>query len=167
MRTIILTLILLLSPSIPQAPVAHYRAHAGVQLNDLTVTPGKTVDITMDKLCTTKWGKDARHVTTQMKDNVCLAYGFQPHCYGRDTNEIDHLISRELGGADDLSNIWPQPYNQHPGAHEKDALENRLHKLVCSGSLDLKTAQTEIATDWYAAYLKYVSTGTVIPAVNK
>jgi hypothetical protein len=30
--------------------------------------------------------------------------------------------------------------------------------LVCSGKLDLPTAQHEIATDWIAAYRKYFST---------
>jgi 5-methylcytosine-specific restriction endonuclease McrA len=43
--------------------------------------------------------------------------------------EVDHLISRELGGADATDNLWPQPYTQHPGAHEKDRLENQLHKF--------------------------------------
>jgi hypothetical protein len=35
-------------------------------------------------------------------------------------------------------------------------LEDRLHALVVNGKLDLKTAQREIATDWIAAYKKYV-----------
>jgi hypothetical protein len=34
----------------------------------------------------------------------------------------------------------------------KDALEGKLHKLVCAGELDLKTAQSEIAPDWIEAY---------------
>jgi 5-methylcytosine-specific restriction endonuclease McrA len=68
--------------------------------------------------------------------------------------EIDHLISRELGGDDALENLWPQPYTQHPGAHEKDWLENQLHKEVCNGDITLDEAQKEIKTDWYAAYLK-------------
>jgi hypothetical protein len=38
----------------------------------------------------------------------------------------------------------------------KDRLEDRLHALVIRGKLDLKTAQHEIATDWIAAYKKYV-----------
>jgi hypothetical protein len=67
---------------------------------------------------------------------------------------VDHLISRELGGADMIDNLWPQPYTQHPGAHEKDWLENRLHKDVCSGIISLEEAQQEIRDDWYAAYLK-------------
>jgi hypothetical protein len=35
-------------------------------------------------------------------------------------------------------------------------LEDRLHALVVNGKLDLKTAQREIATDWIAAYKKYI-----------
>jgi hypothetical protein len=39
---------------------------------------------------------------------------------------------------------------------EPDRLEDRLHALVVSSKLDLKTAQREIATDWIAAYKKYI-----------
>jgi hypothetical protein len=67
---------------------------------------------------------------------------------------VDHLIRRELGGADTIENLWPQPYTQHPGAHEKDWLENRLHTDVCSGMMTLDEAQRGIKNDWYAAYLK-------------
>ena len=42
------------------------------------------------------------------------------------------------------------------GYHVKDRLENKLHSMVCKGEIDLKTAQREIATDWIAAYKKYV-----------
>jgi hypothetical protein len=38
----------------------------------------------------------------------------------------------------------------------KDRLEDRLHALVISRKLDLETAQREIATDWIAAYKKYI-----------
>ena len=40
----------------------------------------------------------------------------------------------------------------------KDALEEHLHQMVCSGQLDLSTAQRDIATDWIAAYKKYFHT---------
>jgi hypothetical protein len=53
-----------------------------------------------------------------------------------------------------LRSYITQPWN----AHVKDKLENELHKRVCNGSLDLKTAQQEISTDWIAAYNKYVAT---------
>ena len=40
----------------------------------------------------------------------------------------------------------------------KDALERKLHELVCAGQLDLKTAQGKIASGWIEAYKKYVRT---------
>ena len=41
-------------------------------------------------------------------------------------------------------------------AHVKDKLEDRLHALVCAGKLPIEQAQQEIATDWIAAYEKYL-----------
>jgi hypothetical protein len=69
--------------------------------------------------------------------------------------ELDHLIPLEVGGGNGARNLWPQGYRGKYNAHTKDALENRLHDLVCAGKLDLKVAQTAIATDWIAAYRKY------------
>jgi hypothetical protein len=49
----------------------------------------------------------------------------------------------------------------------KDALERKLHKLVCAGQLDLKTAQREIASDWIEAYNKYIRTSPPAPTVRE
>lgn len=71
--------------------------------------------------------------------------------------EIDHLISLELGGTNEITNLWPQSYLTTPwNAHLKDKLENRLHKLVCNGVITLDTAQKEIREDWTKAYEKYI-----------
>src|SRR5262249_40294394 len=43
----------------------------------------------------------------------------------------------------------------------------KLHKLVCAGRLDLKTAQREIASDWIEAYKKYVRTRPPAPVVHE
>jgi hypothetical protein len=146
-----LLLLCLAWPGQPQR--AHYGRHDSALLPDLKATPGVITSLTKEQICSTKWGQDERHVTPSMKDQVCVAYGLKPHCYGRETNEIDHLISRELGGDDDVKNLWPQPYFQHPSAHEKDTVENWLHKQVCSGKLTLSEAQTRIREDWYSVYL--------------
>ena len=69
--------------------------------------------------------------------------------------EIDHLISLELGGSNDITNLWPEPYAGRWNARVKDNLENRLHRLVVNGELDLRTAQRVISHDWIAAYKKY------------
>ena len=76
--------------------------------------------------------------------------------------EIDHLISRELGGADDIKNLWPECYEpvnknrgkQSDGAHKKDRLENELHKRVCTprSMTLLRGYQTKMASDWIALY---------------
>ena len=73
--------------------------------------------------------------------------------------EVDFLITPGLGGADDIRNLWPEPYSSTVwNAHVKDALEDRLHDMVCAGQLDLSTAQHDIATDWISAYKKYFHT---------
>jgi hypothetical protein len=49
--------------------------------------------------------------------------------------------------------LWPEPHDRpgFPGSQTKDGIENRLHDLVCSGRLDLATAQRAIATNWQTA----------------
>jgi hypothetical protein len=68
---------------------------------------------------------------------------------------VDHLIPLELGGSNRLGNLWPEPYDIVWNARVKDRLENRMHKMVCAGELDLATAQRAIAADWVAAYRRY------------
>jgi hypothetical protein len=150
-----------------------YRIHpgTGVLLNNLALTPGSVRTIDKRQVCEGGSTKQFRHTTEAMKREVYALYGVDksktlvpeknavPPLY-----EIDHLISLELGGADEVENLWPQPYYQHPGAHEKDRLENEFHKMVCAGRMDLMEAQREIATDWYAAYLKTFKT---LPASAK
>lgn len=72
--------------------------------------------------------------------------------------EIDHFVPLELGGSNDISNLWPESYVMPWGAHIKDEVEDRLKALVCAGTLTLAEAQTAIRTDWIAAYHKYVAT---------
>lgn len=63
--------------------------------------------------------------------------------------EEDHLISLEIGGSPtDPANLWPEHYSLPNGAHQKDLIENYLHKLVCAGTLTLRDAQTAIRGDW-------------------
>jgi hypothetical protein len=153
------------------AQQAQYQHNGAALLPDLQVTPGKVAITDKNTVCTTKWGKDERHVTPAMKKQAYAEYGTAPGkgvCVRKTHTsangkvvtegcEVDHLISRELGGADAVENLWPQPYTQHPGAHEKDWLENELHKEVCNkkgATITLEEAQQEITADWYAAYLK-------------
>ena len=71
--------------------------------------------------------------------------------------EEDHLISLELGGSPTSpANLWPEPYLIANGARTKDTLENALHRLVCARIIPLRVAQKAIATNWLAAYSRYV-----------
>ena len=122
---------------------------------DPVLTPGVARPLTQVQVCAVKWGKDARHVTAEMKVIVATSYGLKRAdvvAYGKGPCcEFDHLISRELGGADDVKNLWPQPWAE---AKKKDQLENWLHVQVCSSKMTLADAQQQIATNWVAAYKK-------------
>jgi hypothetical protein len=105
-----------------------------------TITPGATRPLTRAQICSTAWGRDVRHVTTSMKREIAKRYGLAfPVPY---KVEWDHLIPRELGGADDVRNLWPQPWTD--ARTIKDPEENRLHKLVCQGLLSLSAAQDQM-----------------------
>jgi len=142
--------ILLVVALVAAAQEAHYRVGTGALLNDVTVTPGAVRTTDAKAVCGGGSTKQFRHTTEAMKNRVYAQYGAKKKpgiCC-----EVDHLISLELGGADDVKNLWPQPYEPRPGAHEKDAVENWLHREVCSGRIPLAKAQHDIATDWFAVY---------------
>jgi hypothetical protein len=123
-------------------------------------TPGHATYHTTAQVCAIKSTKDERNVPDSEKQAVYESYGIsrcQGYCSGPQGCEIDHLISLELGGANTSDNLWPQPYDGDWSAHDKDRLENKLHQMVCKDkTITLTEAQKEIATDWVAAYKKYI-----------
>ena len=70
---------------------------------------------------------------------------------------MDHLVPLELGGSNDIGNLWPEVAEPRPGFHEKDKVENYLHEQVCSGAISLKQAQAEIAGNWPPAWVAYLA----------
>ena len=63
----------------------------------------------------------------------------------------------ELGGSNDIANLWPEPYSGTEwNARKKDVLENKLHKLVCDKTITLQKAQHDISSNWITAYKLYV-----------
>ena len=71
--------------------------------------------------------------------------------------EIDHIVSLELGGSNDISNLYPEKADAKPaGYHVKDTLENELHRRLCHGDpplkMTLRTAQRRIASNWQKLY---------------
>lgn len=123
---------------------------------DPVLTPGAI--LTTDPAVVSKPGyaKSVRSVTEETKQAAYRRYNVIPTA-GQHF-EVDHLISLELGGSNDIENLWPEPYWGDWNAHQKDALENRLHNLVAAGRMSLPDAQTAIRSDWIAAYGKYCPT---------
>lgn len=127
----------------------------GCQINgalpDSACTPGAIIaTATKEQVCQPGYARNVRDVPTQEKDQVYAEYGIRSHRPGQ--YEVDHLISLELGGSNDIANLWPQAAEPRPGFHEKDKVENYLHDRVCSGALSLAQAQEEIATNWLDVY---------------
>src|SRR6202047_4785421 len=123
---------------------------------DQQLTPGDTFEVTAQDLCVPGYSKKVRSVSAEMKREVYQEYGITAH--GPGDYEVDHLISLELGGSNSIKNLWPESHRTSPwNAQVKDRLEDKLHELVCSGQLDLKTAQQAIASNWIEAYKTYGS----------
>jgi hypothetical protein len=118
------------------------------------LTPGAVRPLSVTEVCSTRWGRDVRKVTQAMKQHVAAAYGVRWADHAR--YEFDHLIPRSLAGADDELNLWPQAWALPYGAHQKDLLENELHRRVCAGSMTLPAAQQAIRSDWQDAFRRYV-----------
>jgi Metal binding domain of Ada len=122
---------------------------------DSKLTPGDVLEVTKEDICTPGYSKKVRDVPQAVKEKAYAEYGItsrQPREY-----EVDHLISLELGGSNSIKNLWPESYLTEPwNARVKDTLENKLHKMICDGTIDIKVAQQAIASDWIGAYKKYV-----------
>ena len=144
------------------ATAAHGLALAG-DLPDHRMTPGAiNPNVTQANIsrtvCAKGYSKTIRppaHLTNRLKKQQIREYGYadrNPKHY-----EEDHLIPLSIGGApEDRRNLWPEPRQSEWGADKKDQFEFVLYKMVCAHEIALADAQREIATDWIAAWKKYV-----------
>ena len=131
------------------------RCHArdGGQLPDPHCTPG-SVDPAVTQatigstICRAGYTAKVRPSTSQTGrakyDIAYPAYRIPRH----DTSELDHLVSLELGGSNDITNLWPEV---GPLPNPKDKVENALHRAVCEGKVPLRAAQRAIAGNWLTA----------------
>jgi hypothetical protein len=134
-------------------------------LPDHALTPGAIdTEITQENIqqtvCIKGYTKTVRppaSYTNKLKKRQIREYGYD------DTNpkhyEEDHLIPLSIGGnPKNPRNLWPEPRKSEWGASKKDQLEFVMYKMVCINEIKLKVAQDQIASDWIAAYKKYVHT---------
>jgi Putative zinc-finger len=131
-------------------------ASRALSIPNASLTPGAAILASRNQVCSAP-NPNNRAVPASLERQVFAEYGIsgaQTRAY-----EVDYLITPALGGADDIHNLWPQSYSETVwNARVKDALEQRLHDLVCEGEVDLTTAQRDISADWIAAYKKYFRT---------
>ena len=130
-------------------------------LPDHRRTPGVTnPDVTPETIEQTICNRSGWHTsdirppssyTNNLKTKQIGEYGYADK--DESHYEEDHLIALQVGGhPKDEHNLWPESYNTHPNAHDKDRVENYLNMIICAREIDLRTGQKEIATDWNALY---------------
>lgn len=145
------------------APSCAYRL--GGALPDHKCTPGlvnrdvtqKTIHST---ICVSGWTTTVRPSSSVTSREKTVSMGQYGSTGSASAYEYDHLIPLELGGAvNDPRNLWPEPHSAlvtssngtvtaQEGAYMKDAVENKLKRLVCNGSMSLSAARTIMRTDW-------------------
>jgi hypothetical protein len=121
------------------------------------LTPGATRPVRLADICSQRESDLDPTVSPSVQKIVFTEYGIAD-APSKDY-QVDYLINPQLGGTDDIRNLWPQPYGTTVwNARAKDALEGRLYQMVCEKQIDLASAQHDIATDWISAYKKYFHT---------
>jgi hypothetical protein len=146
------------SPSTPSGATPNWGVqtktsgcHVNGPLQDPACTPGDIIKTaTKAEICAPGYAGKVRNVPQSVKNLAYSSYGILSHKTG--TYEVDHLVSLEIGGSNDISNLWPEIATPKPGFHEKDKVENYLHAQLCKGAMTLNQVQVAIATNWLAIY---------------
>lgn len=131
------------------------RARDGGQLPDRRCTPGAydpavTQANIGSTICRAGYTETVRPPESQTER---FKFGLAEPAYGQHevSGELDHLVSLELGGSNDASNLWVEAGSI---PNPKDHVENVLHAAVCQGQVSLRAAQVAIARNWTTALRK-------------
>lgn len=144
----------------PSDGACSFRASNGYPVPDPSCTPGgvnpSVTEATLaDRSWTTKCLRDCE--TSEAQKHQAYYWYSQPRPRGNNgpgqVCELDHLVPLNLGGSDDLGNIWPQcgPDNVDLNSRyfkQKDEVEDYLVNEVRTGHMRLNDAQRAIAQDW-------------------
>ena len=141
-----------------------YSSATGLPNSRLTpgaTDPAVTQSNIASTICVVGYTKTVRppvsYTTPLKRKQLAAGYSLGGDLSTKDYEE-DHLIPLAIGGhPTDVRNLWPEPRKIAWGATKKDRLENKLHLMVCSHQIALKVAQQAFATNWIAAYKKYVA----------
>jgi hypothetical protein len=134
----------------------------GIARPNPALTPGAAVPgVSVEQVCAPGYASTSRNPGLLDEQSVFQLY-LLDYPASLSGHRVDRLIPSELGGADTLPNLWPEPTTPQT-AGRKDQLAGWLHQLVCSGAVPLETAQRQVADDWYAAWLRYGGTNSPAP----
>ena len=131
-----------------------------------SLTPGAVLTTDASTICTPGYASSVRDVSTATKEQVYAEYGVSyPQPLG--AYEVDHFIPLEIGGSNDITNLWLEPATPTPGFHQKDQFENFEHGQVCNGTISVAEAQSRMVSDWYLYWQEEVegTTPTTSPPV--
>jgi hypothetical protein len=126
-----------------------------------TLTPGSARTVQVAELCSNRDLNNDPPVSPSVEQAVFTEYGVTAS--SKKDYALDYLITPALGGVDSIQNLWPQPSSSTWNARVKDQLEDHLHELVCQGKVQLATAQSDMASNWIAAYKRYFNTNQPQP----
>ncbi len=126
--------------------------HIRYRLPDPVCTPGHfNPQLDLDAMCQKKEFHTQTSVSKEIAAQVFSAYGIPDYLYS--SYAIDQLVSEQLGGTMDLSNLWPQPIDSRPGYSEKNRAESFLLSQVCNGNITLSAARDQLSKNWVAVFL--------------
>lgn len=110
----------------------------------ITPSPGNPGNLS-GTICTPGWTSEAKaldgELTTVMTQSVA-AYGVHTQA------TLNWLIPLNLGGSNDVSNLFVLPVAD---ANAKQAVDATVNKAVCAGTTTLTAAQNAMATNWTTA----------------
>ena len=110
------------------------------------LTPGDSKKVTKEQICAPGYAASLKATKESAKEEAFSRYGLRDGV--SKTSVLNHLIPIELGGTDNVENLWPEPMKGDWNATQKDALEQKLLGMVCDGSLTVKQAQNAIKKNW-------------------
>ena len=152
------------SPALAKYGVQTKTSHCAVSngLPDSACTPGAVFSTSTDLICDKNYLKNVLNVTPTVQKKVFAEYNLSYKLH--DKYKLDHIISLELGGSNNISNLWPEADNLTNSSQMKDKLTAYLHDQVCKGNIDISEAQKEISSNWVTYYKKYLTTPKTSPA---
>jgi hypothetical protein len=117
-------------------------------------TPGATAKVKMDQLCAADFPTSMKPVANWQRTEALGRYGIRSEDFSGD---LDHLVPVSLGGSNDPDNLWPFRASGTFTFEAKQALEVKLHEMMCAGKISLKDAQEEFRRDWTKAYQRHMT----------